>query len=203
MPTTSSFLATTTSAAQSTISVLLIVLYGWLARKHGIISKDGESVSSASFSLDFRATLWTEVSSLLVEIPDFDNRELIVPRSCFQFTQNVVKLGTSIFLPCLLFSEIGPSATIQNLKACEICLFSTTYHPVETLTLLSLCLVQTASSFPSRSSSNSSASPSLSSSDGQNSSQSTWSRSSCSTTSPPFLCSFWRAWEGRAAWTRS
>lgn len=33
--------------------------------------------------------------------------------------QNISKLGTMVFLPCLLFSEMGPSSTWSNLKECQ------------------------------------------------------------------------------------
>ncbi|CED82263.1 Predicted membrane protein [Phaffia rhodozyma] len=66
------FLPTTLSATQASISVLLILAYGFYARKRNWITEEAE--------------------------------------------KNISFLGTHIFLPALLFSEIGPLASIQNLK---------------------------------------------------------------------------------------
>lgn len=68
-------LPTTISATQASVSVLLILAYGYYARKKEWISEQGE--------------------------------------------KNISSLGTNLFLPALLFSEIGPLASAQNLKHCS------------------------------------------------------------------------------------
>ncbi|KAL7423975.1 hypothetical protein Q5752_001560 [Cryptotrichosporon argae] len=65
-------LNTTWSAVIAAVSVILVLLYGYLARRRDLLSQEGES--------------------------------------------NVSKLCTTIFLPCLLFSEIGPLATWSNIQ---------------------------------------------------------------------------------------
>lgn len=65
-------LSTTWSAAQAAISVMLVLGYGYYARKLKILSRPGEENSS--------------------------------------------HLCVTLFLPCLLFSEIGPLSSWSNLK---------------------------------------------------------------------------------------
>ncbi|MDN8999614.1 hypothetical protein Q0P46_13725, partial [Staphylococcus aureus] len=63
---------------QAAISVVLVLTYGYIARKRGLINDEGE--------------------------------------------RNIGKLCTTIFLPCLLFSEVGPLASWDNLRECELVL---------------------------------------------------------------------------------
>lgn len=69
-------LSTTWSAAQAAISVMLVLGYGYYARKLKILSRPGEENSS--------------------------------------------HLCVTLFLPCLLFSEIGPLSSWSNLKNCKL-----------------------------------------------------------------------------------
>ncbi|KAJ6584891.1 auxin efflux carrier [Mycena capillaripes] len=71
------------SSAKASISVILVLLYGYVLRKLGFISQEGET--------------------------------------------NISRLGTKFFLPALLFTEIGPLATVNNLK---------NYWPIIPLSLL-------------------------------------------------------------------
>ncbi|KAJ7780572.1 hypothetical protein DFH07DRAFT_1022329 [Mycena maculata] len=61
------------SSAKASISVILVLLYGYGLRRWNFISQEGES--------------------------------------------NISRLGTKFFLPALLFTEIGPLATLGNLKS--------------------------------------------------------------------------------------
>ncbi|KAJ7175791.1 auxin efflux carrier [Mycena filopes] len=70
------------SSAKASISVILVLLYGYVLRKFDFVSQEGET--------------------------------------------NISRLGTKFFLPALLFSEIGPLATVHNLK---------TYWPIIPLSL--------------------------------------------------------------------
>lgn len=68
--------STTWSAAQAAISVMLVLGYGYYARKLKILSRPGEENSS--------------------------------------------HLCVTLFLPCLLFAEIGPLSSWSNLKHCKL-----------------------------------------------------------------------------------
>lgn len=68
-------LSTTWSAVQAAISVMLVLGYGYYARKLKILSRPGEENSS--------------------------------------------HVCVTLFLPCLLFSEIGPLSSWSNLKHCK------------------------------------------------------------------------------------
>ncbi|KAJ7044047.1 auxin efflux carrier [Mycena alexandri] len=70
------------SSAKASISVILVLAYGYVLRKFEFVSQEGET--------------------------------------------NISRLGTKFFLPALLFSEIGPLATVHNLK---------TYWPIIPLSL--------------------------------------------------------------------
>ncbi|KAJ7645428.1 membrane transport protein-domain-containing protein [Mycena polygramma] len=61
------------SSAKASISVILVLVYGYVLRKFDFISQEGES--------------------------------------------NISRLGTKFFLPALLFTEIGPLATVNNLRS--------------------------------------------------------------------------------------
>ncbi|KAJ7784636.1 hypothetical protein B0H16DRAFT_304762 [Mycena metata] len=70
------------SSAKASISVILVLAYGYVLRRFEFISQEGET--------------------------------------------NISRLGTKFFLPALLFTEIGPLATVHNLK---------TYWPIIPLSL--------------------------------------------------------------------
>jgi len=65
-------LETTWSAVQASISVILVLLYGYASRRWGLVSEEGE--------------------------------------------HNASKVSVTLFLPCLLFSEVGPLASWANIK---------------------------------------------------------------------------------------
>ncbi|ORY23035.1 endoplasmic reticulum protein [Naematelia encephala] len=68
----SELLQTTLSATGAAVSVILVLAYGYLARRYNFLSQEGEN--------------------------------------------NMSSLSVTIFLPCLLFSEIGPLASWSNLR---------------------------------------------------------------------------------------
>ncbi|KAL1411639.1 hypothetical protein Q8F55_002603 [Vanrija albida] len=72
MPDIHAILETAWSSTSAAISVVLVLTYGFFARKKGLINDEGE--------------------------------------------RNIGKLCTTIFLPCLLFSEVGPLASWDNLR---------------------------------------------------------------------------------------
>ncbi|WOO80684.1 putative transporter [Vanrija pseudolonga] len=72
MPDLDAILQTAWSSTSAAISVVLVLTYGFIARKKGLINDEGE--------------------------------------------RNIGKLCTTIFLPCLLFSEVGPLASWDNLR---------------------------------------------------------------------------------------
>lgn len=108
----STFMEATVSSAQASISVVLVLGYGWLARRSSLISSEGESVSP--FSSPLRSAQ-DDLVNVLLGGPTLMRSLSIVGRA-----QNISKLGTTVLLPCLLFSEIGPLATLNNLRNCQL-----------------------------------------------------------------------------------
>jgi predicted permease len=82
---------------QAAISVLLVIGYGAAAQKYDILTKEGEQVCIVSSTL-----------SLCI---------CLLNRGPFH-TQHISHLAITLFLPALLFSEIGPHASPGNLASC-------------------------------------------------------------------------------------
>ena len=92
------------SSGKASVSVVLVLLAGYLLRKTERVSKEGESNISKlgeqrMFSLGLPKRGLTLSSSRPRRVP---------------------VAGTTFLLPALLFSEIGPLATWDNLRTCEL-----------------------------------------------------------------------------------
>jgi hypothetical protein len=83
---------------QASVAVLLILGYGVAAEKYKLLSPEGEKVT---FALCIRDTVFNSVRP----------------------SQNISHLGVTLLLPALLFTEIGPHATVSNLASCCVFLF--------------------------------------------------------------------------------